>query len=182
MTFYFLPLYSASTCYTIEIAAVSLSGQCVTWSSKRERRRIRIFWMDFVFYPNNANITQSYGRTFLFIQGSYQCDTGLDHDCVDLSMYTKVTCTTLQQACTRFTLFCAFLPTDFNALRPRQHCRRFARNIFKNIFFNPSYHIWVKIHRNLFSRFNKWFVSIGSDNGLASFPRQAIIWTNNGPI
>ena len=60
----------------------------------------------------------------------------------------------------------------FHTLRPRQNGRHFVHDIFKCIAPNEPF--WI-LHKILGS--NQIYSSIGSDNGLASIRRQAIIWT-----
>ena len=66
-----------------------------------------------------------------------------------------------------------------NSSPPGQNGRHFADNMFKCIFLNEN--IWIS---NKISLKNvPWglidrYVSTGSDNGLVSFRRQGIIWTN----
>ena len=59
----------------------------------------------------------------------------------------------------------------------------FADDIFKRIFFNEDVWISIKISLTFVARGpinNISDFSIGSDNGLAPFRQQAIIWTNDG--
>ena len=73
------------------------------------------------------------------------------------------------------------MPTgiNFNTLRPRQNHRHFADDIFKRSFLNED--VWIS--RKILLEFvpELWInISIGSDNGLPSTRRQAIIWANDG--
>ena len=69
---------------------------------------------------------------------------------------------------------------EFNTLRPRQNGHHFADNIFKHIFLSENAWIWIKISLKFVPRGQiKQYSSIGSDNGLVSTKRQAIIWTND---
>ena len=58
----------------------------------------------------------------------------------------------------------------------------FPDDIFKCIFLNDNIWISVEFSPKLVSRgqINNTISSIGSDDGLASARRQAIIWTNDG--
>ena len=67
-----------------------------------------------------------------------------------------------------------------NTLRPRQNGRRFPDDILKWIFFNENVLISIEISLKFVLRVNWQYSGIGSDNGLAPFRRQAIIWTNDG--
>ena len=74
----------------------------------------------------------------------------------------------------------SYLPLLFNSLRPRRSRRHFADDIFKCIFLNEYILIPIKISLKFFSLgFNKQCWSIGSDNGLTSNRRQAIVWSND---
>ena len=64
-------------------------------------------------------------------------------------------------------------PYVVNSSSPGQNGCHFADDIFKRIFLIKRFTFWLKFHRSFF---------IGSDNGMAPTRRQAIIWTNAGPI
>ena len=66
--------------------------------------------------------------------------------------------------------------SNINILRSRQNGRRFADDVFKCIFLNKNVRISLKISLRFVTKVP--IDSIGSDNGLAPFMRQAIIWTN----
>ena len=57
----------------------------------------------------------------------------------------------------------------------------FADNIFKCIFLNKKIWISIKISLKFYPQGSNWqYDSIGSDDGLGSNRRQAIVWTNGG--
>ena len=67
-----------------------------------------------------------------------------------------------------------------STLRLRQNGHHFTDAIFKCIFLNENVWILIKFYWSLFVGSNWQFSSIVSDNGLAPFRQQAIIWTNEG--
>ena len=67
-----------------------------------------------------------------------------------------------------------------NALRPRQNGWRFADDIFKCIFLNENAWISIKIPLKFIPE--GLIYIIGSDNGLTTIRRQAIIWTTDGLV
>ena len=71
-------------------------------------------------------------------------------------------------------------PMRINTLRPRQNGRHFPDDIFKCIFLNENE--WISIKLSLKFVPNWQYSITGSDNGLGSSRRQAIIWTNDGCI
>ena len=62
-----------------------------------------------------------------------------------------------------------------NTLRTIHYGRHFAEEIIICTFVNEKLRIWLYFHWS-------FFLSIELDNGLAPNTRQAIIWTNAGPI
>ena len=72
---------------------------------------------------------------------------------------------------------------SFNTLRPRQIDRHFSDDIFKCIFLNENVWIAIKISLKFVPKAKgptNICISNGSDNGLATTKRQAIIWNNDG--
>ena len=64
---------------------------------------------------------------------------------------------------------------------PRQYGHHFVDDIFKCIFFSEKVCITTKILTEVcFLESTSHLASIGSDNGLVSNMRQAIIWTSDG--
>ena len=74
------------------------------------------------------------------------------------------------------------LKTSINPLRQKQNGRLFADDVFIRIILNEN--SWIS--NNISLKYVPYGlidnVIIGSDNGLASNRRQAIIWTNNGLV
>ena len=67
-----------------------------------------------------------------------------------------------------------------NPLRSRQNGHLFADDTFKRVFLNKNIRISTNFTEVCSLGFYQQYSSIGSDNGLASTRRQAIIWTNAG--
>ena len=72
-----------------------------------------------------------------------------------------------------------FGPQCVNILRPRQNGHRFAYDTFNKLSWMKMLEFWLRFHWSLFLRVQLIIIRIGSDNGLALFRRQAIIWTND---
>ena len=67
-----------------------------------------------------------------------------------------------------------------NTLRLRQNGHHFSEDTFKCIFLNENIWILLNISLKFVPKANWQHSSIGSNNGLASSRRQAIVWTNYG--
>ena len=58
-----------------------------------------------------------------------------------------------------------------------------SQTTFSNTFFvNKNFVFWLIFHLSCPEGSSYQYVSIGSDNGLATNRRQAIIWTNAEPV
>ena len=71
---------------------------------------------------------------------------------------------------------------DVNSSPPGQNGRHFPDDIFKCIFMNEKFCIFIQISLKFFLRSNQQYSSIGSENGLAPIRRQDIICTNAPPV
>ena len=65
---------------------------------------------------------------------------------------------------------------------PRQNGRHFADDILNVFSWMKSCAFWFEFHWNLFLRANGQYFRIGSGNGLTPNRRQAITWSNTGPV
>ena len=75
------------------------------------------------------------------------------------------------------------LSNQINQYPPGQNVRLLADDIYRCIIVNEKFCILIKISLKFFSLGPNWQQpSTGLDNGLAPNRRQAIIWTNVGPI